>query len=164
MALTVMVSGCSSEPAGRFEDGAAQFTVTYRPGPGAAPVSVDVQMDGTDCHVSGGTTSFGEDVAPSARAEHMETAAEDLHAPIGYYAGAVSGMVDTDRTGLSIVLPDGYLFVSRRDFAMADGAFEVTDHVGWVTTGGVHSASLVTDDQAQATGSFTCGSVGGRAD
>lgn len=61
-------------------------------------------------------------------------------------------------------VPDGYLFVSRRDFALADGMFEVTDHVGWVATGGVHAASLVTDDQAQATGSFTCGSVDGRAD
>ncbi len=155
---TTMLVGCTSGDGsqGRFEDGSAAFTVTYTPEPDGEPVSVEVTMDGTDCYVDIAGTHFGEDVDNAARAAHLEEVAKDVSAPLGYYAGAVSGLAG-DEPRLSVVLPDGGVFVAREPLEMSDGGFEVADLPGRVSENARRTAT--TDVEATVTGEFVCGST-----
>ena len=158
LAASVVLAGCSGAgPEGEPEDGAAALTVTYTPAPDAEPVSVEVTVAGTDCFVDVSGTHFGEDVDPAARAEHLEAVADDVDAPLGFYAGAVSGLAGEEPV-LSVVLPDGGVFVARQPLEMADGGFEVTDLPGTVGDSARTDTSSV-DDAATVSGHFTCGTT-----
>ncbi len=118
-------------------------------------------MDGTDCFIYAGWTSFGADASPRARARHLESRLEEPTVNVGLYPGDVSGTWNAERpdSELWIVLPDGYLYRSTNDFEMVGDAVEVAGHVGVVGHGaGGHLVESV-DRTAEATGTFTCGAV-----
>lgn len=152
-----VVSGCTAEP---DVPGSARFEVTYRPEPGAEPMTVTVEMPEVDCIRAGDILMFGEDVSPAAQAAHLEEVDADRHAArVGFWKGVISGSTGGDVSSftiLTIILPDGLLYLARAPYDADGDTITLTDHPGSVGDRGMWAEGEVVDPDAHATGELTC--------